>query len=221
MPMKKTEDFWTDTHSMEQAYRKIIHETNTFKEFNKDTERDSRYIKDKLEIGKDDMVLELGCGLGRLLAPISMGCKEAHGVDISGNILSFAEVYLKEIKGIGKLGLHVMPNSFTLPLENNQFDKAYSFIVLQHMNKYLAYANICELYRVLKVGGKVLLQFPDLRHQYREFLTHVEYHTTMTIPTARMYYYLKEELEIWFNMLKFGNVKIWEEGVDIWVLATK
>ena len=43
-----------------------------------------------IDLVPDAVVLEIGCGFGRLLRPISVRAREAHGVDISSEMVQRA-----------------------------------------------------------------------------------------------------------------------------------
>jgi SAM-dependent methyltransferase len=103
-------------------------------------------------IGLNDssVVLEIGCGVGNLLRPLSRMVKEAHGVDISGEMLrrahelsgGYANVFYH--KTSGRLGMFANP----------RFDFVYSSGVFIHFpEKALVYAYTQEAHRVLKAGG--------------------------------------------------------------------
>ncbi len=96
------------------------------------------------------VVLEIGCGIGNLLKPISALVREAHGVDISGEMLRQAA---ERTKGCANVVLHktegrldMFPDSF--------FDFVYCSGVFIHFpEKTLVYEYFKESARVLKPGG--------------------------------------------------------------------
>jgi SAM-dependent methyltransferase len=108
------------------------------------------YILWGIGLNDSSVVLEIGCGIGNLLRPLSRMVKEAHGVDISGEMLrrghelsvGYANVFYH--KTSGHLGM------FT----NGRFDFVYSSGVFIHFpEKALVYAYTQEAHRVLKGGG--------------------------------------------------------------------
>jgi len=100
-------------------------------QFRASGERDLEAIilKD-IELPKDAVVLEIGCGLGRLLRPISLRAREAHGVDISSEMVHRARESLRD-----RPNVHVHHTDGTLlSLGAERFDFAYSYTVFQHIS---------------------------------------------------------------------------------------
>lgn len=101
-------------------------------------------------LDKTSVVLEIGCGIGTLLKPLSARVKEAHGVDISGEMLRLAAEHTKECPNVvlhkTEGHLDMFPDSF--------FDLVYSSGVFIHFpEKPLVYEYFKEAARVLKPGG--------------------------------------------------------------------
>lgn len=90
-------------------------------------------------------VLEIGCGVGRLLKP------GYWGIDISEKMLDIARERNPDAKVIHS-------NGRTIPLSANKFDFVYSYLVFQHLPKDAVAGYIEEAYRVLKPGGKFIFQ---------------------------------------------------------------
>jgi len=124
-------------------------------------------------------VLEIGCGLGRILkyltADKSIAC--VAGVDISSNMLVNAKKYLGQESVRLELSIDEV-----LPFDNDSYDFVYSFLVFQHIptrervNRYLA-----EVYRVLKPGGYVRIQtYRGMPHDQSSYgFTHGYFYTSL------------------------------------------
>lgn len=100
---------------------------------------------------KEMKVLEIGCGIGRILIPMTTIFGEVVGIDVSKEMIRVAESYIKVIKNC-----KVFENngSDLSMFPNNYFDFCYSFIVFQHIPKKEIVQNyINEVSRVLKNGG--------------------------------------------------------------------
>lgn len=102
------------------------------------------------QIPKQMKVLEIGCGIGRILIPMSEVFGEAIGIDIA-----------PEMVRIGKEKTAKIPNCKILEctgidlslFSDNYFDFCYSFIVFQHIpEKKIVEKYIQEVSRILKSG---------------------------------------------------------------------
>lgn len=93
-------------------------------------------------------VLEAGCGTGLILDSIRDFPAKFTGVDLSGKMLDNAN----------KKGHSVVQGSLQeLPFKSNTFDIVYSVKVLPHVKEINDAVN--ELVRVVKPGGKIMLEF--------------------------------------------------------------
>jgi ubiquinone/menaquinone biosynthesis C-methylase UbiE len=102
--------------------------------------------------GRDRDVLEVGCGTGRLLAPIAGFARRAVGVDLSAGMLAHARAR----------GLDVVHGSATaLPIADASVDVACAFKVLAHVPD--VRGALAELARVVRPGGWVLAEFYNAR----------------------------------------------------------
>jgi SAM-dependent methyltransferase len=95
--------------------------------------------------------LEIGCGPGRLMRPMSGHFGEIHGVDISDEMVRLA---CDQLKDIPHARVHVTPDSSLGMFADNSFDFVYSYIVFQHIpNRDVVLNYLSEARRVLKPGG--------------------------------------------------------------------
>jgi len=93
-------------------------------------------------------ILEIGCGIGRILLPMSKIFGEAVGVDISSEMVQLSQKYIENITNCKILE----NNGIDLLLfPDNHFDFCYSFIVFQHIpEKKIVEQYIKEVSRILK-----------------------------------------------------------------------
>lgn len=93
-------------------------------------------------------VLEAGCGTGLILKEIAPLARRAVGLDLSTGMLQRARAR----------GLRVVHGSVTdLPFADGEFDLAYSFKVLAHVER--IERALIELARVVRPGGHVIAEF--------------------------------------------------------------
>jgi len=100
--------------------------------------------------------LEIGCGPGRLMIPMSEHFGEIHGVDISDEMAARAR---KNLAGIAHAHVHVNSGTDLGMFQDGYFDFVYSFVVFQHIpDKEVVLSYIRESQRVLKPGGILACQ---------------------------------------------------------------
>ncbi|MBM4389259.1 MAG: class I SAM-dependent methyltransferase, partial [Deltaproteobacteria bacterium] len=97
-------------------------------------------------------ILEAGCGTGLIMERVKGLGAEVAGVDISEGMLSVAK----------KKGLNCLKADLSaLPFGDGSFDLVYSFKVLPHVENIKAALD--ELFRVVKNGGSLVLEFYNRR----------------------------------------------------------
>src|SRR3954452_23546278 len=74
--------------------------------------------------------LEIGCGPGRLMRPMSRHFGEIHGVDVSDEMVRRAE---KNLADVPHAHPHHTSGSDLTPFADESFDLVYSYAVFQHI----------------------------------------------------------------------------------------
>lgn len=113
-------------------------------------------------IEPNSVVMDLGCGIGRIEKFLAPHCKEIHGVDVSGKMLKLAR---KNVT-YENVQFHKNNGRDLSIFSDKKFDFVFSIAVLQHIEKGDAIFYLMEIYRVLKENGKTYLQFPNLLCDY-------------------------------------------------------
>ncbi len=106
--------------------------------------------------------LEIGCGPGRLLRPMSANFLEIHGVDVSDEMVDLARVNLA-----GRLNAfaHHSDGATLAAFADETFDFVYSYAVFQHIpSREVVFEYLRHAHRVLKPGGILRAQFNGLPH---------------------------------------------------------
>jgi SAM-dependent methyltransferase len=113
--------------------------------------------------------LEIGCGPGRLMRPLSRHFDEIHGVDVSDEMVLLARERLRHTpnahayRGSGS-GLELFPD--------NHFDFVYSYAVFQHVpSREVVFQYLREAHRVLRPGGVLRCQLNGLPAHARAYDT--------------------------------------------------
>jgi 2-polyprenyl-3-methyl-5-hydroxy-6-metoxy-1,4-benzoquinol methylase len=100
--------------------------------------------------------LDFGCGVGRILIPLSARFQEVVGIDISSEMLAEAQLNCSK-KGISNAELLLSDDD--LSLVKGQFDLIHSFIVLQHIPPDRGIKLIKRLLDCLAPNGIAALHF--------------------------------------------------------------
>jgi SAM-dependent methyltransferase len=111
--------------------------------------------------------LEIGCGPGRLMRPLSRHFGEIHGVDISDEMIRLARERLADIPHAHP---RHNPSSDLAAYAAESFDFVYSYAVFQHIpDREVVFNYFRETRRVLKIGGIARFQvngLPESAPQY-------------------------------------------------------
>lgn len=108
------------------------------------------WILKDVALPADAVAVEIGCGVGRLLGPLAPLVQQAHGFDISREMLALAS---ERLPGIDNVHLHHSDGTLT-GIDDASVDIVYSYRVFQHIPKKAAVVRYFEeAARVLKPGG--------------------------------------------------------------------
>ena len=105
---------------------------------------------------KDAHVLDLGCGVGRMTAPLAQHFEHVVGVDVSDTMIQDAKRLHADV---GNLRFFVNDGSSLSDLADESFDLVLSYSVLPHLPLSVCESYFKEVNRVLKPGGWFRFQF--------------------------------------------------------------
>jgi SAM-dependent methyltransferase len=163
----------------------------------------------------DAVVLEIGCGTGRVLQHLAGRYREVHGIDIAGEMVKQGE---HRLAGLPNIHFH-QGNGYDLEaFADESIDLVYSALVFQHMPKTFAYNYFRETRRVLRPDGLFLFQVPNLLdgHQFAQF-NHFAQPWFVEHPYP-MYFWTPAEV---VQLLTRAGLSIEHLGEEMMVLARK
>jgi SAM-dependent methyltransferase len=116
-----------------------------------------------------DAALEIGCGPGRLMRPLSRHFKEIHGVDVSDAMIRLAR---ERLRGTPNAFPHHSSGSDLKLFPDEKFDYVYSYAVFQHIpSGEVVFQYLREARRVLKTGGILRCQINGLPPTAKQYDT--------------------------------------------------
>ena len=118
---------------------------------------------------KQRRALEIGCGPGRLLRPMSRRFGEIYGIDVSDEMVAQARDKLRDIPWAHA---HHASGSDLAQFPSDHFDFVYSYAVFQHIpSADVVFSYLRETVRVLKPGGFARLQINGLPKSAKAYTT--------------------------------------------------
>jgi ubiquinone/menaquinone biosynthesis C-methylase UbiE len=175
-----------------------------------------RFLQETVGIRRDDVVLEIGCGIGRVGRLVAPLCRKWIGCDVASNMLSLAaerlrdlpNVELKEISGYDLKGL-----------ADASIDVVYCTVVFMHLESWDRYNYVSEGFRVLRPKGRIYIDNINLCSDggWKVFETHRAM-SPASRPAHMTQNSTPQEIETYLRRAGFCNVRIRTD--DDWVRAS-
>jgi SAM-dependent methyltransferase len=116
-----------------------------------------------------DAALEIGCGPGRLMRPMSQYFTKIHGVDVSEEMVRLAD---QNLSGTPNAYAHQTSGSDLCLFPDERFDFVYSYAVFQHIpSRDVVFQYLREARRVLRTGGILRCQINGLPAHAKQYDT--------------------------------------------------
>lgn len=148
--------FWEEAAAVDAI--RAIADQDTDESFEVSGKSDADRVYELLP-DSDAVVLEIGCGIGRVLQHLAGHYREVHGIDIATEMVEQGQRRLAHLPNVQ---FH-QGNGYDLePFADETFELVYSALVFQHMPKTIAYNYFLETKRVLRPDGWFLFQVPNL-----------------------------------------------------------
>lgn len=113
--------------------------------------------------------LEIGCGPGRLMRPMSRHFGEIHGIDVSDEMVRRAAANLQAIP---HAHVHHTSGADLAPFADESFHFVYSYAVFQHIpSRDVVLQYLRESRRVLRPGGLLRVQINGLDQEAKQYDT--------------------------------------------------
>ena len=221
--LDKQREFWSAGSMYEAMFKKVftdekierMTDEEKWESWNQSSLSSMNQILEDLPTRPEWKILEIGCGVGRVIKPLRERFTQVDGVDISEDMIRFGQQYLADSPGFGQLYLN---NGYDLTaLPDCEYNLVYSMIVFQHIRSVsIVRSYFREAMRVLKPGGYFRIQvhewFPDLGHYDEEASPDFQYSFAGTG-------YTESELAQLLRDTGFDNIQTQKRSPWIWATA--
>jgi SAM-dependent methyltransferase len=183
-------------------------------EFTRAAEATLGVLGDTIGIGPDDVVLEIGAGVGRVGALLAPLCKKWIGADVSENMVAHASRRLAEHRNVETVTL----NGWDLgPIVSESVDVVYCTVVFMHLDEWERFTYVKEAFRVLRPGGRLYVDNVNLLSDegWAFFLSHVEDFHPLDRPPNISKCSTPEELRAYFERAGFEDIH--ERPNGLWI----
>ncbi len=113
------------------------------------------WFTDNADVRPEDDALEIGCGYGQWMVPMSRLVRTVTGCDLHTSLVAKAAEILAPYPN-AKM---VLNDGLSLPFPGDSFSFVYSISVFQHIPRAIVSAYFDETNRVLKAGGRLFFHF--------------------------------------------------------------
>jgi ubiquinone/menaquinone biosynthesis C-methylase UbiE/cephalosporin hydroxylase len=119
----------------------------------------SQFLLQNVGIRQSDVLLEIGCGIGRVGKYLAPHCRRWIGADVSPNMLAFAA---ERLRGFSNVEFMELSGNNLSPVPDDSIDLVYCTVVFMHLESWDRYSYVEEAFRVLRPGGKLYVDNVNL-----------------------------------------------------------
>jgi SAM-dependent methyltransferase len=172
-------------------------------------------LQSTVGIHPEDIVLEIGAGVGRVGAVLAPLCREWIGTDVSENMVDHIKRRLAGFSNVRAIAI----NGFDLSeIPSQSVDVVYCTVVFMHLEEWERYSYVVEGFRVLRPGGRMFVDNVNLLSD--EGWKFFEEHRALP-PDQRSAQISKtstpQELEAYFKRAGFGEIK--QDQANLWIFT--
>ena len=163
-------------------------------------------LRDTAGYGKNDLILEIGCGVGRVGFALAPLCRHWFGADISGEMLKHAARRLEKLNNISLIEL---PEVSLAMFPDNGLDLVYCTVVFMHLYEWDRFKYVQEMFRTLRPGGRCYFDNMDITSEpgWKMFRDGAAYDASRR-PAHLSMISSGEELETYARRAGFTDIKV-------------
>lgn len=217
-PRTEYKAVWNELASTEKSAKLHVIGSEDEKDFANTAIETVSELEASVGVNSTDVILEIGCGVGRVGAALAPRCKEWVGCDVSSGMLGHTARRLKDAKNVRLVEI----SGFDLKgVDDASIDLVYCTVVFMHLDEWDRYGYVLEAKRVLKPGGRIFIDNFNLCSDggWNVFETH----RTVFRPENRPAHISKsstpQELETYLRRAGFKNIGLRIDTRPGWVEA--
>jgi SAM-dependent methyltransferase len=174
-----------------------------------------RFLQQSVGIGKDDVVLEIGCGIGRVGKVVAPLCRKWIGCDVASNMLSLTA---KRLKNLSNVELVEISGYDLGGVADASVDVVYCTVVFMHLEPWDRYNYISEAFRALRPRGRIYVDNINLSSDggWKVFETHRAF-SPSDRPPHMTQNSTPQEIETYLKRAGFDEVRMRTD--DDWIRA--
>jgi ubiquinone/menaquinone biosynthesis C-methylase UbiE len=153
---------WDEIASDRTEAFRLVDESQTEEQLAAHGKKHAKYVVEGLRINKNDTVLDIGCGVGRVGREVAPHAGKWIGVDVSANMVAITR---DRLQALDNVEAHAVSGADLAPIPDASIDKMYCHAVFIHMDKEDFYSYLVDARRVLKPGGLFYFDTWNLCHE--------------------------------------------------------
>jgi ubiquinone/menaquinone biosynthesis C-methylase UbiE len=220
-PMARHEykEVWTRLAETPQQAKQSVMGNVTEDEVQASAQGVLQLLQDTVRVDPSDVIVEIGCGIGRVGQAVAPHCRRWIGCDVSPNMLELARQRMVACDNAA----FVEVSGFDLqPIEDASADVVYCTVVFMHLDEWDRYSYVLEAHRVLRPGGRIYVDNFNLCSDdgWEVFEKHRRHY-----PRVRPAHIGKastpQEIETYLRRAGFRDVRVREVGTWVQGYAIK
>ncbi len=206
---------WNDISGTEDAAKIVVAGYTDEAEFQRQAEATLAQLRDTVGVRPPDVILEIGCGVGRVGRVLAPLCREWVGADVSENMVAHTRRRLADLLNVRTVAV----NGYDLgPVPDASVDLVYSTVVFMHLDEWERYRYVREAMRVLRPGGRLYVDNFNLLSDagWQLFEQHLAL-DPLKRPTWSTKSSTPQELEAYLMRAGFADVR--QKEVGMWIIT--